>query len=262
MLCDVIFLVRLQEKFESVIHCAILPWQVCSREDGENVRFFLDMAPCWEDDMPAFPRQVVKTSCERAWTLNSQVQKVQSPDQFWRAMLLEVLRIGSIIIFHLSKLWIARFSIFCDVIFLVRLQGKFEIDHSERLKGFKVAKSSDWSRFLALRFTLPWIRIRVWEFFQVRVFSKEGVGGCVPTSELIWKFTWSLLSLPFQRFSLPWATTMAHYGPVGLPVRRNNHPEVPLDHHGNAHSIASLWVVSSLIWARHPHQSSWQKRGR
>ena len=31
------------------------------------------------------------------------------------------------IIFHLVK---AKFFIPCDVIFLVRLQGKFEIDHS------------------------------------------------------------------------------------------------------------------------------------
>ena len=42
----------------------------------------------------------------------------------------EVVRIGSIIIFHLSKLLKAKFFILCDVIFLVRLQGKFEIDHS------------------------------------------------------------------------------------------------------------------------------------
>ena len=34
------------------------------------------------------------------------------------------------IIFHLSKRWKAKFFILCDVIFLVRLQGKFEIDHS------------------------------------------------------------------------------------------------------------------------------------
>ena len=33
-------------------------------------------------------------------------------------------------IFHLSKLWKAKFSILYDVIFLVRLQGKFEIGHS------------------------------------------------------------------------------------------------------------------------------------
>ena len=40
----------------------------------------------------------------------------------------EVVRIGSIIIFHLSKLWNATFSILCDVIFLVKLQEKIEID--------------------------------------------------------------------------------------------------------------------------------------
>ena len=36
-------------------------------------------------------------------------------------------RISSIIIFHLSKLWKPKFFILYDVIFLVRLQGKFEI---------------------------------------------------------------------------------------------------------------------------------------
>ena len=39
----------------------------------------------------------------------------------------KVVRIGSVIIFHLSKLWKAKFSILCDVLFLVRLQGKFDI---------------------------------------------------------------------------------------------------------------------------------------
>ena len=33
-------------------------------------------------------------------------------------------------LFHLSKLWKAKFSILCDVIFLVRLQENFGIDHS------------------------------------------------------------------------------------------------------------------------------------
>ena len=42
----------------------------------------------------------------------------------------EVVRIGRIIIFHLSKLLKAKFSILCEVIFLVRLQGKFDIDLS------------------------------------------------------------------------------------------------------------------------------------
>ena len=43
----------------------------------------------------------------------------------------EVVRIGSIIISHLSKLWNTKFFIPCDVIFLVRMQGKFEIDHPQ-----------------------------------------------------------------------------------------------------------------------------------
>ena len=42
----------------------------------------------------------------------------------------EVVRIGSITIFHLSKLCKAKFFILCDVIFLVSLKEKFEIDHS------------------------------------------------------------------------------------------------------------------------------------
>ena len=47
----------------------------------------------------------------------------------------DILRIGSIIIFHLSKLWKANFFILCGVIFLVRLQRKFGIDHSWEWKG-------------------------------------------------------------------------------------------------------------------------------
>ena len=35
-----------------------------------------------------------------------------------------------LVIFHLSKLWKAKFSILCDVLSLVRLQGKFDVDHS------------------------------------------------------------------------------------------------------------------------------------
>ena len=49
----------------------------------------------------------------------------------------EVVRIGSVIIFYLSTLRKAKsFSRLCDVIFLVRLQGKFEIDHSWEWKGY------------------------------------------------------------------------------------------------------------------------------
>ena len=42
----------------------------------------------------------------------------------------EAVRIGRIIIFHLSKLRKAKFFIMCGVIFQVRMKGEFEIDHS------------------------------------------------------------------------------------------------------------------------------------
>ena len=42
----------------------------------------------------------------------------------------EVVRIRSIIICHLSKLWKDKFFILYGVIFLERLEGKFEIDRS------------------------------------------------------------------------------------------------------------------------------------
>ena len=42
----------------------------------------------------------------------------------------DVVRIGVIIIAHLRKLWKAKFFKMCDVTFLVRLQGKFDIAHS------------------------------------------------------------------------------------------------------------------------------------
>ena len=69
-------------------------------------------------------------------------------------------RIGSIIIFHLSKLWKAKFFILYDVIFLVRLPGKFEIDHSWEWKAdtqgkwIKTRVSMQWRWYMP-----PW---RVW----------------------------------------------------------------------------------------------------
>ena len=51
-----------------------------------------------------------------------------------------VARICIIIIFHLSKLWKAKFSILCDVIFLVRLQENLTSItlRSERVKSWAV----------------------------------------------------------------------------------------------------------------------------
>ena len=53
----------------------------------------------------------------------------------------EVVRIGSIIIFHPSKAAM-KFFILCDGIFLVRLQRKFEVDHSWESKGLTTYQSN------------------------------------------------------------------------------------------------------------------------
>ena len=55
-----------------------------------------------------------------------------------------IVRIGSIIIFHLSKLWKAKFFILCDVIFLVRLQRKFE--NTVKMRNDLPAVQSHWRR--------------------------------------------------------------------------------------------------------------------
>ena len=62
-------------------------------------------------------------------------QKVHSPNLLKRKCISEEVRFGSAIIFHLSELWKAKFSILCDVLLLVRLQEKFELDHSWEWKG-------------------------------------------------------------------------------------------------------------------------------
>ena len=70
------------------------------------------------------------------WRFQSQVQKIHSRDLLAEDKCVsEAMRIGCIIIFHLGKLWKATFFILCDVIFLLRLQGKFEIG-SERANVF------------------------------------------------------------------------------------------------------------------------------
>ena len=71
-------------------------------------------------------------------------------------------KIGSIIIFHLSKLWKARFFILCDAIFLVRLQEKFEIDHLKL--GVKGLISIIHLRRSVLKSKLNFSRFHVLEF--------------------------------------------------------------------------------------------------
>ena len=76
-----------------------------------------------------------RCECFLLLLFHSQVQKLHSPNLPKEKCIGEVMRIGSIIIFHLSKLWKAKFLILFDVIFLVRLQSKFDIDHSWEWKG-------------------------------------------------------------------------------------------------------------------------------
>ena len=87
-----------------------------AEKDGRQVSF---LVPC-----------VGSARISNGWTLSLLSSKlVHSPNVSNRECICDLLRIGSIIIFHLSKLWKAKFFILCNVIFLVRLQGKFDIDH-------------------------------------------------------------------------------------------------------------------------------------
>ena len=86
----------------------------------------------------------IRLSTQKHSPFHSQVQKIHSPNLPKEKCISEVVRTGTRIIFHLSKLWKAKLSILCDVIFLVRLQGKLEIDHSWEWKGWPF-HSQDWS---------------------------------------------------------------------------------------------------------------------
>ena len=68
-------------------------------------------------------------------TLSLLSSKVYSPNLSKSDCMSVAVRICSIITFHLSKLWKVKFSILCDVIFLVRLEENFDIDHSQEWKG-------------------------------------------------------------------------------------------------------------------------------
>ena len=62
------------------------------------------------------------------WTLSLLRSKTTFFQTFKKKCTHLLVRIGSIIIFRLSKLWQVKFFILFDVIVLVRLQEKFEID--------------------------------------------------------------------------------------------------------------------------------------
>ena len=92
-------------------------------------------------------------------------QKVHSPNLLLRKCISEVARICITIIFHLSKLWKAKLSLLCDVIFLVGLKGKFDIDHSQVPhyfhSGTLVAPNFSWKKLLILQ---PCMISEFWNF--------------------------------------------------------------------------------------------------
>ena len=89
----------------------------------------------------------------------------------------EKVKIGSRVIFHLSELWKAKFFILCDVIFLMRLQGKFEIDHSWEWKGLKQPRAAVSALFD--RTSMPSVVKREYVFNLTMVFFQ--VYGVVST---------------------------------------------------------------------------------
>ena len=92
-----------------------------------------------------------------ALTLSLLSSKSVFSQPFKKRWMSDVARICSIITFHLSKLWKVKFSILCDVIFLVRLQEKFDIDHSQ---AYQVSSSPVLlvSRMLPVWGQINWLR--------------------------------------------------------------------------------------------------------
>ena len=166
ILCDVIFLVRLQEKFD-IDHSK--PYHAWTSRTALSIRRPLAWGESGRSDhinpftpksdqfqtSPAASPEILHHAVWRIWPFTAQsdgklllyqfslphlyisLKKVcenvlfeLGTETVKKKCIGEVVRIGSIIIFHLSKLWKAKFFILCDAIFLVRLQGKFDIDHS------------------------------------------------------------------------------------------------------------------------------------
>ena len=85
---------------------------------------------------PATPKRIYEWLGKRALPSPLSLPSSKSTfSQHFKDKIIEVARIGSMVILHLNKWWKATFSLLCDVIFLVRLQEKFEIDCSWEWKG-------------------------------------------------------------------------------------------------------------------------------
>ena len=137
-------------------------------------------------------------------TLPLQSSKSTFSQHFKDKFIGDAVRIGSIILFHLSKLWKAKSFILCDVRFLVRLQGKLEIDHSWEWKTELPLRAlgiiSEGGRWMGGRF-----------FFFYIVASASTVSH--------WR-AWFLLDLAWLRTTyVPYPGLGLGFGYKGLGVR-------------------------------------------
>ena len=109
------------------------------------------------------------------WAITPTVTALYSPNLSKSDCMSDVARICSIITFLLSKLWKVKFSLLCDVIFLVRLQGNFDIDHSQEWKGYTTV----WGLSAV---TLAFEEVHSTQYANVRDFAyKIGNWKSIPT---------------------------------------------------------------------------------
>ena len=115
----------------------------------------------------------------------------------------DVARICSIITFHLSKLGKVKFSILCNVIFLVRLQGNFDIDHSWEWKGLTWLRQS---LPQGRRGTVPgWVQQhQSWNnlCYRVVLFDRTDMNLCV---RYLW-YCWIILDLDDGKIPVRWCS--------------------------------------------------------
>ena len=121
----------------------------------------------WEDENTHFEQKGTELNGHlpnplpehRGWRLKSAFSQ-----PYKEKCISDVVRIGSTIIFYLNQLWKAKFSILCDVIFLVRLQEKFEIGSSTKSWSgiWSAVKRNDSRRFVLELFARACIRQGMW----------------------------------------------------------------------------------------------------
>ena len=143
------------------------------------------------------------------------------------------MRIGSIIILHLSKLWKATFFILCNVIFLVRLQENFGIDHSWERKDYRYT----FYVTLPSGFWIPFLILGAW---------RHGRPGPVPAAHVRWQAAAGL-----QRHALFVVLESDFVGAWGGWVERCRHGHRPIQCLPlRVGAPTSLAPCSGLLWER------------